>query len=144
MDWFEGAIRDEAELQAVYEESSWLVQNKQIDHLDQHCKGYLAVCGFVVLASADADGQGRRDAARRPAGFVEVLGRPHDRDPGRHRQPADRHAAQRRADRPARHAGPAARPRADAARQRTGLRQHRPPAARLADGGRQAAAAPRW
>ena len=73
MDWFEGAIRDEAELGAVYEESSWLVKNKQIDHLDEHCRAYLAVCGFVVLASADA--QGRADVTPRggPRGFVSVL-----------------------------------------------------------------------
>jgi PPOX class probable FMN-dependent enzyme len=73
MDWFEGAIRDEAELRAVYEESSWLVQHKQIDHLDQHCRDYLAVCAFVVLASADA--QGRADVTPRggPRGFVRVL-----------------------------------------------------------------------
>jgi uncharacterized protein len=73
MDWFEGAVRDEAELQAVYEESSWLVKNKQIDHLDEHCRAYLAVCGFVVLASADA--HGRADVTPRggPRGFVSVL-----------------------------------------------------------------------
>ena len=73
MDWFEGAIRDEAELGAVYDESSWLVKNKEIDHLDEHCRAYLAVCGFVVLASADA--QGRADATPRggPRGFVEVI-----------------------------------------------------------------------
>jgi predicted pyridoxine 5'-phosphate oxidase superfamily flavin-nucleotide-binding protein len=73
MDWFEGAIRDEAELRAVYEESSWLVKNKQIDHLDEHCRAYLRVCGFVVLASSDA--QGRADVTPRggPRGFVAVL-----------------------------------------------------------------------
>ena len=66
-------MRDETELRAVYEESSWLVQHKQIDHLDVHCRAYLAVCGFVVLASADA--QGRADVTPRggPRGFVEVL-----------------------------------------------------------------------
>ena len=73
MDWFETAIRDEADLQAVYEESSWLVKNKEIDHLDEHCVAYLAVCGFVVLASADA--HGRADVTPRggPRGFVRVL-----------------------------------------------------------------------
>ena len=73
MDWFEGAIHDEAELDAVYDESSWLVKNKQIDHLDEHCRAYLAVCRFVVLASSDA--QGRADVTPRggPRGFVEVL-----------------------------------------------------------------------
>jgi uncharacterized protein len=73
MDWFEGAIRDEAELEQIYEPSSWLVKNKTIDHLDAGCRAYLAVCSFVVLSSADA--QGHCDVTPRggPAGFVEVL-----------------------------------------------------------------------
>lgn len=73
MDWFETAIRDEAELTEVYEPSSTLVQNKQIDHLDAVCRDYLAVCSFVVLSSADA--HGRCDVTPRggPPGFVAVL-----------------------------------------------------------------------
>jgi len=73
MDWFEGAIRDEAELAEIYEPSSWLVKNKTIDHLDAGCQAYLAVCTFVLLSSADA--QGHCDVTPRggPAGFVEVL-----------------------------------------------------------------------
>lgn len=74
MDWFETAIRDASELTEVYEPSSALVQQKEIDYLDSHCRAYLALCRFVVLSSADADG--RCDATPRggPAGFVEVLG----------------------------------------------------------------------
>lgn len=73
MDWFGTAVHDEAELSGVYEPSSWLVRNKQIDHLDLACVDYLAVCRFIVLSSADADG--RCDATPRggPAGFVHVL-----------------------------------------------------------------------
>ncbi|MCW2715196.1 MAG: hypothetical protein JWN88_2243 [Frankiales bacterium] len=73
MDWFDTAIRDPSDLAEVYEPSSALVQQKEIDHLDDHCRAYLAVCRFVVLSSADADG--RCDATPRggPAGFVEVL-----------------------------------------------------------------------
>ncbi len=73
MDWFEGRIRDEAELDAVYDESSWLVKNKQIDHLDEHCRAYLAVCGFVVLASSDAEGRADVTPRGGPRGFVRVL-----------------------------------------------------------------------
>ena len=73
MDWFEGAIRDEAALDAVYDESSWLVKHKQIDHLDEHCRAYLAVCGFVVLASADAEGRADVTPRGGPRGFVSVL-----------------------------------------------------------------------
>lgn len=73
MDWFATALHDTSELGEVYEPSSALVQNKEIDHLDRLCRDYLAVCRFVVLSSADSDG--RCDATPRggPAGFVEVL-----------------------------------------------------------------------
>jgi hypothetical protein len=73
MDWFETAIRDEAELHEIYEPSSWLVQNKTIDHLDPHCRQYLAVCGFVLLASADASGRADVTPRGGPRGFVSVL-----------------------------------------------------------------------
>ena len=73
MDWFATAVRDEVELSTLYEPSSWLVRNKQVDHLDAACVDYLAVCRFVLLSSADADG--RCDVTPRggPAGFVQVL-----------------------------------------------------------------------
>ena len=73
MDWFEGALRDESQLEEVYEPSSWLVQNKTIDHLDQNCRDYLAVCGFVLVASADADGRADVTPRGGPRGFVTVL-----------------------------------------------------------------------
>lgn len=73
MDWFEGAVRDETELREIYEPSSWLVQNKQIDHLDRHCRDYLAVCAFVLLASADAEGRADVTPRGGPRGFVTVL-----------------------------------------------------------------------
>lgn len=71
---FDGAIRDEAALEEIYEPSSWLVKNKEIDHLDAGCRAYLACCRFVLLSSADAGG--RCDVTPRggPAGFVAVLG----------------------------------------------------------------------
>ena len=73
MDWTAGAIEDEAVLYELYEPSSWLVKNKEIDHVDAGCRAYLAACGFVLLASADA--QGRVDVTPRggPRGFVTVL-----------------------------------------------------------------------
>ena len=73
MDWFAGALTREEQLGELYEPSSALVQNKTIDHLDAHCRAYLAACGFVLLASADA--QGRADVTPRggPRGFVRVL-----------------------------------------------------------------------
>ena len=73
MDWFAGALRDESQLQEVYEPSSWLVQNKTIDHLDQHCRDYLAVCSFILVASADAEGRADVTPRGGPRGFVSVL-----------------------------------------------------------------------
>lgn len=73
MDWFEGALRDDSELQELYEPSSRLVQNKTIDHLDRHCRDYLALCGFVLVASADAEGRADVTPRGGPRGFVTVL-----------------------------------------------------------------------
>lgn len=71
---FAGALQDESELRAVYDlPPSDIVARKQIDHLDEHCRRYLALCRFALLASADA--QGRADVTPRggPAGFISVL-----------------------------------------------------------------------
>ena len=73
IDWGFTTVQDAAELAGLYEPSSDLVKSKSIDHVDALCRDYLAVCRFVVLASADA--RGRADVTPRggPAGFVEVL-----------------------------------------------------------------------
>lgn len=73
MDWFEGAVRDEVELRELYEPPGWIPKNKSIDHLDRHCRDYLAVCGFVLLASADAEGRADVTPRGGPRGFVTVL-----------------------------------------------------------------------
>ncbi|TAL21132.1 MAG: pyridoxamine 5'-phosphate oxidase, partial [Frankiales bacterium] len=46
---------------------------KEIDHLDDHCRRYLALCRFALVASADASG--RVDVTPRggPPGFISVL-----------------------------------------------------------------------
>ena len=74
MDLFEGALRDEQELRELYETPpSDIVARKEIDHLDEHCRRYLALCRFALVASADA--RGRADVTPRggPAGFISVL-----------------------------------------------------------------------
>ena len=73
MDLFQSAIQDEDDLRELYEMPSWLVSRKQIDHLDEHCRRYLAVCRFGLVASADR--HGRADVTPRggPAGFISVL-----------------------------------------------------------------------
>lgn len=73
MDLFDSAIRDEDGLRELYEMPGWVPARKQIDHLDEHCRRYLAVCRFALIASADR--QGRADVTPRggPAGFITVL-----------------------------------------------------------------------
>lgn len=73
MDLFATALQDEADLRALYERPNEVVARKEIDHLDEHCKRYLALCRFALIASADR--AGRADVTPRggPAGFITVL-----------------------------------------------------------------------
>ncbi len=56
-----------------YGEPSHMAKAKELDHLDQHCKAFIALAPFLVIASADADG--RCDATPRgdAPGFVHVI-----------------------------------------------------------------------
>ena len=60
-------------LRAAYGEASELSLRKSMDRLDRHCRRFIELSPFVVLASAGADG--RVDCSPRgdPAGFVAVL-----------------------------------------------------------------------
>ncbi len=73
MDYFDTALRADADLEALYEPPSQIVANKTIDRLDAHCRQYLSLCRFALVASADA--QGRADVTPRggPPGFISVL-----------------------------------------------------------------------
>ena len=73
MDLFDTAIRDDSELRALYEMPSWMVSQKEIDHLDEHCRRYLALCRFALIASADADGRADVTPRGGPPGFITVL-----------------------------------------------------------------------
>ena len=73
MDLFDGAIRDESGLRELYELPSALVARKEIDHLDEHCRRYLALCRFALIASADAEGRADVTPRGGPAGFISVL-----------------------------------------------------------------------
>lgn len=50
---------------------------KQIDHLDGHCRDFIARSPFFVLATAAADGSTDVSPRGGPAGFVRVLGERH-------------------------------------------------------------------
>jgi len=66
------AITTEAQLRALYAAPVERALRKELDHLDRHCRRFIAHSPFVVLATADADG--RQDAAPRGGdrGFVHV------------------------------------------------------------------------
>lgn len=60
------------QLRALYAEPTERARRKQLDALDRHCKAFIALSPFVVLATADASG--RVDATPRGGapGFVVV------------------------------------------------------------------------
>jgi PPOX class probable FMN-dependent enzyme len=67
------ALGSVAELRAVYREPSQTSLEKEVGHLDVHCRDYIAHAPFAVLATTD--GKGRVDASPKggPPGFVAVL-----------------------------------------------------------------------
>ena len=66
-------IETAEELRDYYGEPSELAVKKSLDRLDSHCRRFIELSPFIVLASAGADG--RVDCSPRgdPAGFVAVL-----------------------------------------------------------------------
>ncbi|MEY4225603.1 MAG: hypothetical protein RL190_360, partial [Actinomycetota bacterium] len=66
-------ITDVAELEAVYGPPVEPVQQKTIDHLDEHCRRIIALSPFVALAAADRDGVTDVSPRGGPPGFVRVL-----------------------------------------------------------------------
>jgi PPOX class probable FMN-dependent enzyme len=73
VDLFDTALPDEAALRELYELPSEIVANKTIDHLDAHCRRYLELCRFALIASADRDGRADVTPRGGPAGFISVL-----------------------------------------------------------------------
>ena len=69
----DGIIGTVEELRSRYGAPSELAVRKQMDRLDRHCRRFIALSPFVVLASAGADG--RVDCSPRgdPPGFVAVI-----------------------------------------------------------------------
>ena len=66
-------IDSEAGLRSLYPEPAGRTLKKELDHLDRHCRHFLALCPFVVLATASGDG--RLDASPRggEAGFIHIV-----------------------------------------------------------------------
>ena len=69
----EHVIETVEELRSSYGEPSERAVRKSLERLDRHCRRFIELSPFVVLASAGADG--RVDCSPRgdPAGFVAVL-----------------------------------------------------------------------
>ena len=72
----DGAVTDLAGLEALYPAPSQRVRDKQIDHLDAHCRAFIARAPMLFLATSDGarvDVTPRGDAA----GFVAIEGQSH-------------------------------------------------------------------
>jgi PPOX class probable FMN-dependent enzyme len=66
-------LKDADSVRTHYGEPSHIAKAKQLDRLDQHCKAFIELSRFVVVATVDAGG--RVDASPRgdAPGFVAVL-----------------------------------------------------------------------
>jgi uncharacterized protein len=60
-------------LRTVYRQPHQRSLDKEIDHLDDHCRDFIAHCPIVVLATASASGQVDVSPKGGPPGFVAVL-----------------------------------------------------------------------
>jgi len=60
-------------LRAMYGEMSDLVRQKSIDHLDRHCRAFIALSPFLVIGSASADRQADVSPRGDAPGFVKVI-----------------------------------------------------------------------
>src|SRR5919205_2584776 len=58
---------------AAYRPPSQLVQDKEIDHVDEHCRRFIELSPFATLATADADGWPDVSPRGGDPGFVKVL-----------------------------------------------------------------------
>lgn len=70
---FDETITSEAELRDVLGTPSARARDKVIDHIDEHCAALIASSPFLVIASADAQGNIDVSPKGDPAGFVKVL-----------------------------------------------------------------------
>ena len=74
---FKDPITTLEELRALMGEPSELARKKQIDHLDEHCRAYIAHAPFVLIGTADAAGRCDVSPKGDAPGFVRVLDERH-------------------------------------------------------------------
>ncbi len=70
---FSEVITAEDQIRAVVGTPNHRVLRKQIDHLDEHARAFLARSPFLLIASSDAAGGVDVSPKGDPAGFVRVL-----------------------------------------------------------------------
>lgn len=70
---FEEVIVSRERLRELNKHPSHFVRNKEIDHLDDICRRFIAASPFVVIASRGRDGRLDVSPKGDPAGFVKVL-----------------------------------------------------------------------
>jgi PPOX class probable FMN-dependent enzyme len=70
---FNDVVTDLAALRAVVGEPAELARKKQIDHLDAHCREFIAHAPFLLLGTTDAAGHCDVSPKGDAPGFVHVL-----------------------------------------------------------------------
>lgn len=70
---FRECITSEDELREHYRRASETTERKRIDHLDEHCRAFVAHATFVLVGTVAPDGTADVSPKGGPAGFVVVL-----------------------------------------------------------------------
>jgi PPOX class probable FMN-dependent enzyme len=70
---FTNVLTSEAELRLIFPPPGRRAQEKQIDHLDDHCRALIAHAPFVAIGTTNTDGTGDVSPKGGPPGFVTVL-----------------------------------------------------------------------
>ncbi len=66
-------LRSEADLRTLYAEPSPRSRDKQIAHIDDHCRDFIARAPLIVMATSGPDGSLDVSPKGGPPGFVRVL-----------------------------------------------------------------------
>ena len=67
------SVSNYSALRTVYKPPAPRAVQKVLDHLDVHCRNFIALSPFCVLSTANANGQADASPRGDPPGFVQVL-----------------------------------------------------------------------
>lgn len=70
---FADVVTTEEQLREILGYPSQVAANKAVTSLDEHCRAFIASSPFLLIASADANGNMDISPKGDPAGFVQVL-----------------------------------------------------------------------